>query len=347
MLCWDGDESGAASEKISAIRRATDRFENALREAREQALGERQVDRRLALQVKDRIAKPYAPFAWCAIQLVVGASLVSFTGYGDAMAATADASPPLIVPIAIGVAFAPLLSALRRERWRRQPGVEDGEGGLERLLVDAQLGSYALPAPWEWRASEPMRWGLLACAAESLAALNVGLCWHAGVQQGVETTAAPLVGDGAAALLAALTVASCGAGRAAYFFDEVRDGLPAELEAARRLNATAPSYYYGMTSASADEAALSTRAIGALTAAWTTKFAAVAEDDSEARFSQYALSFAHAGMCALLWELAGRSLLAPTLALALAAADVYVLRPDTEQSRARIKLDAVLASERP
>ena len=57
-----------------------------------------------------------------------------------------EATPPLLVPAAIGAAFAPLLSVLRRERWRRQPGVEDGEGALERLLVDAQTGSYALPA---------------------------------------------------------------------------------------------------------------------------------------------------------------------------------------------------------
>ena len=65
---------------------------------------------------------------------------------GLEVAMVEEATPPLFVPAAIGAAFAPLLSVLRRERWRRQPGVEDGEGALERLLVDAQTGSYALPA---------------------------------------------------------------------------------------------------------------------------------------------------------------------------------------------------------
>ena len=62
--------------------------------------------------------------------------------------------------------------------------VEDEQGALERLLVDAGLGSFALPAPWDWRFSEP-RWRGAAFLAESLAAANLALFWHGGVQAAV------------------------------------------------------------------------------------------------------------------------------------------------------------------
>ena len=139
--------------------------------------------------------KPYAPALWLLVQLSVLAALVDAgcahgsalgaAGAGTGSGAVAGGSGMEIaisgMEIAVGLAFAPLLAALRRERWVRQPGVEDGDGALERVLVDAVLGSHALPAPWEWRCVE-RAWGRAVLASESLAALNTALFWHGGVQ---------------------------------------------------------------------------------------------------------------------------------------------------------------------
>lgn len=328
VLRWDGTAS-VDETRLSCVRRATNRFEAALREAREAALEGREVDRRISLQLKDRIAKPAAPFVWLAVQALCLVSLASSAASHEFSVGVAS--------LGIGVGFAPLLSTLRRERWRRLPGVEDGDGAIERLLVDAQCGSYALPGPWEWRASEPLRWGMAACATESLASLNMVLFWHSGVEQAVVATAEPTLGEGAAVALGVLAVALGGTGRQAYFYDGVRDGIPAELETASRLAATAETYY-GMTAPSAGEAEASATATKLLAGAWTSKFDAVADGSGEA--SLLALAFVQAALCALSWELAGRSVVAPALALALAASDVYVLRPDTEQTRVTLPLDA-------
>lgn len=341
VLRWEGDQP--AEPTLSCVRKATSRFEAALREAREAALNNREEDRKIELQLKDRIAKGQAPYIWLVVQVLCLASLFTTTASlsVDHPPPPAIDAPPFFLPVAIGVAFAPFLSTLRRERWRRQPGVEDGDGALERLLVDAQLGSYALPAPWEWRASEPTRWGAAACAAESLASVNMAFAWHGCVQQAVADTIAPFAGAAVGALAGVLVVAGAAVGRTSYFYDEARDGLPAEVDAATRLARTADSYYLGMTSTSADEAQASMAATRALAAAWTDKFAAVNEEDDEAKRSQFLLAFVHASTCALAFELSGRSVVAPAVALALTAADVYVLRPDTEQSRATLQLSAL------
>lgn len=330
-------------EKLLLIRKAMGRFEAALQEAREKAIGDNEEDRQMRLQLKDRIATPWAPYAWLVAQLSCIAYLLNLTG-----ALLQEVQPSSwIIPIGIGAAFAPLLSTLRREKWRRQPGVEDGDGALERLLVDAQLGSYALPGPWEWRASEPLRWGAVACAAESLASVNTVLCWHSGVEAAVTSYTAPWMGDAAAIFIGVLVVAAAAAGRAQYFYDGSRDGLPAEVDAARRLKAKAQSYY-GMTAASPEEAALSCAVTTALADEWTQTFQEVEEDDDEARFAQLALAVASTALCALAWELSGRSFIAPSLALALASLDLYVLRPDTERCRATITLgEAILSRAAP
>ena len=135
--------------------------------------------------------------------------------------------------------------------------------------------------------------------------------------------------------------------------DDARDGLPAELARAQRLDDSAPSYY-SMTAPTPDEARFSAAVVHALTSGWQSKFALRAESDAsesggvggsgegrgddEALASQLTLAFVHAATCAIVFELAGRSALAPALALTLAAADVYVLRPDTEQSRVTLSL---------
>ena len=46
-------------------------------------------------------------------------------------------------------------------------------------------------------------------------------------------------------------------------------------------------------------------------------------------------------MCAIVYELGGRSVVGPALAVAFSAVDTYVFRPDTELTRVTIQLDAL------
>ena len=156
--------------------------------------------------------------------------------------------------------------------------------------------------------------------------------------------AAAVLGDAIGAFLGILAVAAASVARTIYFFDEARDGLPAEMETATRLAATAESYY-GMTATTPEEAATSIAATRALASAWTSKFDPVSEDDDDARFSQILLGFVQASACGIAWELSGRSIVAPAVALALTAMDVYVLRSDTELSRATLALSSLVSSE--
>ena len=346
VLRWEGDPDALAPPVLSAVRAATRRLEQRLREARERALEEKEVDRRVALRIKDHLMKPYAPALWLLVQLSVLAALVDAgcahgsalgaAGAGTGSGAVAGGSGMEIaisgMEIAIGLAFAPLLAALRRERWVRQPGVEDGDGALERVLVDAVLGSHALPAPWEWRCVE-RAWGRAVLVSESLAALNTALFWHGGVQAAVLAACTPAMGELGAACLGVLAIAAAAAARAVYFEDPIVDGIPAEVGEAKLLASRAETYY-GMTASSAAEAAASVAALHACTDGWVAKFGRACE----ARTTLLPLCVASAVGGALAYELAGHSALAPAFALCFSAVDTYVLRPQPELTRVTLTL---------
>lgn len=353
VLRWEGDPDALAPPVLSAVRAATRRLEQRLREARERALEEKEVDRRVALRIKDHLMKPYAPALWLLVQLSVLAALVDAgcahgsalgaAGAGTGSGAVAGGPGTEIVisgteiaisgtEIAIGLAFAPLLAALRRERWVRQPGVEDGDGALERVLVDAVLGSHALPAPWEWRCVE-RAWGRAVLVSESLAALNTALFWHGGVQAAVLAACTPAMGELGAACLGVLAIAAAAAARAVYFEDPIVDGIPAEVGEAKLLASRAETYY-GMTASSAAEAAASVAALHACTDGWVAKFGRACE----ARTTLLLLCVASAVGGALAYELAGHSALAPAFALCFSAVDTYVLRPQPELTRVTLAL---------
>ena len=343
VLRWEGDPDALAPPVLSAVRAATRRLELRLREARERALEEKEVDRRVALRIKDHLMKPYAPAVWLLVQLSVLAALVDAgcahgsalgaAGAGTGSGAVAGGSgTEIAISVAIGFAFAPLLAALRRERWVRQPGVEDGDGALERVLVDAVLGSHALPAPWEWRCVE-RAWVLAVLASESLVAFNTALFWHGGAQATVLAACTPAMGELGAACLGVLAIAAAAAARAVYFEDPIVDGIPAEVGEAKLLASRAETYY-GMTASSAAEAAASVAALQAVTDGWVAKFGLACE----ARTTLLFLCVASAAGGALAYELAGHSVLAPAFASCFSAVDTYVLRPQPELTRVTLAL---------
>ena len=320
------------SVQEGAVRKAVERCEAALQEARDEAIQTSDSDRKITLKIKDRISSTWAPYVWVLVQSISSACLLRAVSPGH----IADASQ-VGISLAIGASFAPILSALRRARWARQPGMEDGEGALERLLVDAALGSYALPAPWEWRASEA-RWGASAALAESIASVNVVLFWHAGVQASVARVGTEAIGPLEGTAMGMFAVVAAAAARCTYFYDRALDGAPAELAAARRLAQRAEGYY-AMTSTSDEARRAAVHATEALAEAWARKFAVGDGLVGDDLVEQLALASASAGVCALAWELSGQSAIAPIVALALCAADVYLLRPDPELTAVTVLLD--------
>ena len=343
-LRWEGDQAQLPEETITAIREATRRFEKELRDAREEALQESEEDRRIALFVKNTFGDGIAVPLWVAWQLILGAACLAASdsgGAADPFAAPSAGLGDAAAAVAAGLAAAPALAWLRRGRWAALPGVEDGDGQLERLLVDARLGSYALPAPWEWRASE-RGWGLAAAAAEGLAGVSAALVVHGVAQARVVAALAPSVGGAAAAAGGVAALAAAAAGRALYFSEPAADGLPAEAEAAAKLAERAESYY-GMTAATAAEGTASVAATRALAAAWADRFGA-AGGGGEGRAAVAAASAAaSAAVAALAWELGGHSIAAPALAGLLVAVDAYVLRAAdaAERTVAVVRFDEV------
>ena len=63
VLRWNGDQQLIPDAALTTIREATTRFETALREAREEAIGKDETDKKIALYIKDKIGAWYAPLA--------------------------------------------------------------------------------------------------------------------------------------------------------------------------------------------------------------------------------------------------------------------------------------------
>jgi hypothetical protein len=357
LIKWQGDQDGA---NAVFIRKATRRFEAAIRDAREEAMATSETDRKIALQIKDRIAQPQAPFVWLGIQLAISAFLIQ--NLAPSLLSDLVADPRAALSSAsVGLAVAPALALLRRQRWQRQPGIEDGDGSLERLLVDSMCGSYALPAPWEWRAEEG-QWRLSITLAESIASLNMALFWHDGVQAGVVGMVAGgmsgagdafvsggggVVGAGSAAqqlapLFGIVATGLSGVGRCAYFYDPVLDGVPAEVECARRIGQTAKGYY-GMTVDDPEVAETSALCTRLLAQEWEANFG-VGEG---AYATQLGLAFASASACAVAWELGGHTAVAPALALCGAAMGTYLIDPEWAVGMTTSSIDLKRVSARP
>ena len=90
--------------------------------------------------------------------------------------------------------------------------------------------------------------------------------------------------------------------------------------------------YFGMAAPNPRAASVSARATRALAAAWRKKFGIATQSP---QLYQSGLAFVGVAAGALAYELSGRSLLAPWVALCVAAADLYVLRPDGDRSRVK------------
>ena len=166
----DGETATGCTPAVTA---AVQRFAAVLQTAREQSIS---VDREGDLRFKNGISSKLAPLGWLSAQAAT---------IGWAQAALAPhwgATEP--ITIVTGLTIAPALIWLRRAQAGVLPGVEAADGALERLLADAALGNYALPATWEWRA-ESAAWRALAGGAEAVSSGACALLLHGGLQSGL------------------------------------------------------------------------------------------------------------------------------------------------------------------
>lgn len=333
VLEWTGSVDRMTAK---LVKKATKRFESKLQEARTEAIGNIPVANKVQMNqfLKSLVVDKFALWLWVYCQFRLGyllnESLEPFQFDGNIMA-----------PIALGLLFAPLLSTLRRKRWSLQPGVEDVDGVIERLIVDDSMGSMMVPAPWDWRGDEPA-WQVATCIGESVASVNCVLIAHAIVQSSVADWGTGVFGNvPLAETLGVLAIAMPAALQAAITILPDLDGTPDEIKAADSLAKRADSYY-AMMATSEEERVIGARATRLLADAWRTKFGIL---NKEVAFKVPALAFAQATTSGLLWLLAGKELLAPMVALIGAAVDIYLLRPDTELTRAKLSISDVFPEE--
>lgn len=366
------DAKGEAAVCGPAVRKATRHLEKTLQAARTEALdSDNDKSRAFNLELKDKLASAWAPYAWTATQLILGVLLIQACGTidwgasaalnevqwaGDWSASRAFSDSNLDA-VLLGIAFAPplVVSQRRLRELHAGAGVEGSVGQLERLLADSALGSHALPAPWEWR-SESAAWRRLALLLELVASSNALVALHGLAQPALSVaisrgTLTMLLVSNAAdtpiapyAALAAPALAVCGAAllpalSELYFFgDPLLDGLPAELEAAKRVSKNAEAYF-SMTAAASDTpaaVAVSAAAARSLAAGWQDRFGSGGSAQQRAAMAAAAAAIATA-LTGFAWQLSG-SLLAPLVANAVATADAYLLSASADASRRDVQL---------
>lgn len=338
----DAAETSEPATSPAAVA-AAKRLGEVLQTAREEALPYTDTE-----QARDRDWKSLlaaAPAVWVAGQALAFLTLCSLGGLD--LSYELDRCSPLSIGVGVLAGFA--VAECRARSRRLQPGVEESDGAIERIVADSTDGNFALPAPAHVRASSDT-WIALALAAELIAALNVTLALNAVAQlyliratsgalvwRLVDLTSGTplneyiaLLGAGGAAVAVSLPSFLRAAQRAA----DPLDGAIAECEAAERAKRGAGAYFNMRPPKDAD----ANQAAGALVAladGWVEKFGGVGE---EPWWKEPMFAFGGSLACAAAWQISGGTVVVPFVARAVGVVDTYVVRPDSEASRVSVPL---------
>jgi hypothetical protein len=352
------DEDGTPATSDAALV-ATKRFGEVLQEAREKALPKTS-DQQLAFarDWKNFLSRPvYAPLAWISFQACTFVAL-SYVGGVDWSIELERCTPG---SIGIGLLLGGIAAECRSRARTGQPGVEEPDGALERLVADGMDGNFALPAPAHIRSNsiqnvktrnQIKKWPALALSGELLAAINVSMCLNTILQpyflrmssdaivwKLVDVTSSTpwlgqsvaLVGAGGAALVVSLPAWA----RAVRHSRAPLDGIPAECEAAKRTNKGAIVYFNMCppTQANALEAA---NALQVLASGWDTKFGDMMR--SSPPWQEPLFAFLGSFACACAWQISGGAIVAPFLARSVSSIDTYFIRPDEDSNLVSVLL---------
>ena len=143
--------TGEAAACGEAVSEATKRLEKILQDARDEALEVDEGTRASDLRIKDKLAAPWAPYAWAVAQLAIGGALYqaasidwgATAALGElrwSEAAPLPAAGDTLRTVAIGLACAPpLILAQRRQRACHSGAGVEGSSGQARRCTHTQL----------------------------------------------------------------------------------------------------------------------------------------------------------------------------------------------------------------
>ena len=255
--------NGASSDE----RAAAEVFMERLRTARKASFRDTDTSTKLSKFLKYCLSQPATlpVFAAACVGLGVAAGTGAELGGVDA------------TTLACGLAAGVPVAAARVAAHKASAGSEPPDGrALERSIVDAATGSYAIPAPHDWRATEgPWKAGTIGLAA--IADVPRVALLHGRIQPAF----VPLEGDqwlgiaGAAAVATVLALLPAAIG---YVDDQlsdlprdgrIDDGKEVERETAARFSSGARAFF-----AAKDDSAAEVKAayVSRLADAWTTAF---------------------------------------------------------------------------
>jgi hypothetical protein len=249
-------------------RAAAEVFMERLRTARKASFRDTDTSTKLSKFLKYCLSQPATLPVFGAACIALGAAAGTGAELGGIDATTLTCGLAAGVPVA----------AARVAAHKASAGSEPPDGrALERSIVDAATGSYAIPAPHEWRATEgPWKGGTMALAA--IADVPRVALLHGRIQPSF----VPLEGDqllgiaGAAAVATALALLPAAIG---YVDDalsdlprdgRIDDGKQVERETAARFSSGARAFFAANDDAEASE--VKATYVARLADAWTTAF---------------------------------------------------------------------------
>ena len=293
------------------------------------------------------------PWLWAAWELTIAGELAAFgmseayDGFLTLHALPMDASTAIMLLAAVPVGlFQSLVQA-------RMVGYEGGSRVFERSMVDASLGSHALPAVHEWRAENPL-WKAGYFLANIIKAPTIAALYHGILQQSLRgvppafanfvamspgllekegATAAPVFG-----IIATAMVASFLASPTRDLNAQI-DGIVSEVEALREAEEDADKFYrfHGDTKDDMRNAAAAARVFRFLASSYRETFAKAATAvEGPSIFAFFSTAAAGAAL-----EFCHGNLAAPAAFLAVAGATHALAMPPKLKDTVVVEIEQV------
>jgi hypothetical protein len=320
---------------------AAKRMNQVLLQARQKAIPSTAKSQTRDRDFKNFVQKQEAPFLWILSEMFLFGAL-SYYGPIDWSREIQD---PMENPLSIlitGAIAGVVMSYCRATSRALLPGTEELTGKLTRILADVstEKDAIALPAAAHIRYSNE-GWKLYAFLGESLSAINIAILVN-GILQPTLTRA--LQFDNIAAFMeptpSTMALAATITALPAYLIvlkssSLACDGIPAEVDAVARSNATIGAYFNMQNLPMETSAIQASHCFQKLADGWISKFGAVSNG---ADWKQPLLAYLGSLVCAIAYVAAAGDVVAPILARVVAAGDTYLIRDEKESSQVKVLL---------
>jgi len=303
--------------------------------------------------IKMVLSAPRFPLAWLSWECATAYWLYLYAaggmlGDGSAVAAMSSTSP-LLGALAVFTAIP--LGFLSAKSLGNARGLDYGAGRFERMMVDAALGSHALPAVWEWRRNSAA-WCGWQMIAKAVRGVRMTMLWQGCLHQSLRVIptmvmayAEPTPGllQPEAQLLAPLMTVIATAAVAAILslplqqHPSYTDGIEAELYALElaEIEATSHFRFDRDTKGNLREATAAAAAFRTMSKAYRAKFEKTLEQLGE----EPALAFLRMILLGASYELSGSNLCVPIWAQITASVVEFILLPDPQRDIVHVDLE--------